>query len=112
MKDEFLPSPKHVHKNLFSHPDNYAKLFLNIPVKATHDTIGEDALIPPRPVFEKSLRSHIVNTNLSAQMTIIEAIKSAQAEMNAMITEKNIRSALSYDIPSAADQFINLKGRF
>lgn len=68
-----------------------------------NDTINENGLVPSRLVFCIIPRYPILNTELPTHKDRMNAIKRAQAEMNSNVAERCLMTALTRDIPPAAD---------
>ena len=89
-------------------PNIKNRFILRVAVKAMNDTINENGLVPSRLVFGIIPRLAIINTDLPTQKDRMNAIKSAQAEMNSIIAECRIMTALKSDMPPAADRTYKL----
>lgn len=96
------------NKITHGHPTRAKRLALSIAVKAMNDTIGENGLVPSRLVFGIIPRFPILNTNLPMQKDRMAMIKETQAEMNCSIAERRVLTALTRDIPPAADRTYNI----
>lgn len=68
-----------------------------------NDRINENGLVPSRLVLGMFPRFPILNTDLPTQKDRINVIKAAQAEMNSIVAERRLLTALTRDIPPAAD---------
>jgi len=77
---------------------------LKLATKAMNDTMGEDGLVPSLLVFGIIPRFPIISTNLPTQQERMDALATAQKEMNAIVSERRITAALTRNIPSAADR--------
>ena len=73
-----------------------------------NDTIGENGLVPALLVFSIIPRFPIINTNLPSQKERMAIISTAQMQMNAIVIERRVATALSRNIPPASDRNSNL----
>jgi len=89
-------------------PEANPRMILSVAVKAMNDTINEKGLVPSRLVFGILPRFPILNSNLPNQKERLEIIKTAQAEMNSIVAERKIMTALSKNVPAAADRTYKL----
>lgn len=71
-------------------------------VKARHGTITENGLVPSRHVFEMISRFAIINNDLPTQKDLMNAIQTAQAEMDYIVSEQRQMTALTREIQPAA----------
>lgn len=86
------------------YPNVVPGLVLKVAVKAMNDTIGENGLVPTRLVFGVIPRVPIISTELPTQIERMEILPAAQAEMISIVAERKIMTALTRDIPPAADR--------
>lgn len=92
----------------YTHPTVSPLYLLKVAVKAMNDTMGENGLVPSRLVFGMIPRFPIINTDLPTQKERMEALKTAQAEMNSIVAERRVVEALTRNIPPAADRVYKL----
>jgi hypothetical protein len=85
-----------------THPDIQPAIGLRLAVKAMNDTIGEDGLVPSLLVFGISPRHQVLSTNLPTQQERMKVLATANAEMNSIIAERRILTALQKSIPAAS----------
>lgn len=69
-----------------------------------NNTNGENGLDQTRLEFRILNRLPILNSELQNRKGRFEALKTAQAEMNTIIADRHIQTALSADIPWDADR--------
>jgi hypothetical protein len=91
------------NKIRMDYPHIPAGTLLKLGVKAKNDMIGENGLVPSLLVFGVILRYPALNTELPNQKVRMEVIAAAQMEMNSIIAERNIETALAKNIPSTAE---------
>lgn len=72
-------------------------------------TMGENGLVPSRLVFEIIPGFRILNTDLPNKHERMAIISKVQAEMNTIIAEKRVRSALNRNIPLAVDRVYKMR---
>lgn len=72
------------------------------------DTNGEHGLVPTRLLLGVIPISPIISTLLPNQKEKMEALAAPQAETNSVIAERKIMTALTRDIPSAADRHYDM----
>lgn len=89
-------------KSSFPHLSKHA--LLKLAVKAMNDTSGENGLVPLFLVFEIFPRLPIISHDLPNQEKRVKIMVEAQMEMNAIVAEKRISTALSKNVPAAADR--------
>lgn len=68
-----------------------------------NNIINEKGLDPSRLVFGIILIFSILNTDLPTQKDRMHAIKTDQAELNSIVAERRLLTAITRDIPPAAD---------
>ena len=95
-------------KIIEDHPDVNPREALKIAVKAMNDTIGENGLVPTRLVFGMLPRYPILSQDVPTQNERMKAPTSAQMEMNRIVSERKVLTALNRDIPPAADRSYRL----
>ena len=83
-------------------------IILRLAVKAMNDTMGENGLVPSLLVFGIIPRFPIINSELPTQKERMEALASAQMEMNSIIAERRISAALQRNIPRSAGQVLEV----
>lgn len=81
---------------------------LKISFNAINDTSDERGLVPSRLVFGILSRFFILNTGLPNQIDRMNAIKTAQAEMNSIVAEQRVLTVLTRNILPAADRTYKL----
>jgi transposase InsO family protein len=91
------------NKIRMDYPHIPARTLLKFGVKAMNDTVGENGLVPSLLVFGVIPRYPALNTELPNQKVRMEVIAAAQMEMNSIIAERRIATALAKNIPSAAE---------
>lgn len=96
---------RRIYRNIrFAPPQLTEKFSVNVAVKVVNDTMSENGLVLTRLVYGDVPRFPIINTELPNQKDRLEAIKTAQAEMNAIVAERRIRTALAYEITPPSDR--------
>lgn len=75
------------------------------------DTIGENGLVPSRLVFENVPRLPIISAKLPKQKERMEAIAKAQMEMNAIVAEWRVLTALSRNVSQYAGYIFRIGDR-
>lgn len=73
-----------------------------------NDTMGETFLVHSRLVFGVLFRFSILSTNPLYQKKLMEAIKTAQAEMNSIVAERKVYESLTRNTPPVADRAYKL----
>jgi len=96
------------NKVIKDHPAVPRRVLLNLAVKAMNDTIGENGLVPSRLVFGMIPRFPIISYDIPSQKDRMDALATLQKEMNAIIAERRVLTALNRDIPPAADRVYSL----
>ena len=86
------------------HPTVRKELLLRIAIKAMNDTIGEDGLVPSLLVLGIVPIFPILNTNLPQQQERMKALITARQEMNSIIAERRVTTALQKSFPSSIDR--------
>lgn len=66
--------------------------------------MSEIGLVPTRHICGATPKFPFINTELPNQKNRMEAMKTAQAEMSAIVAERRICTALGHEISSAADR--------
>lgn len=69
-----------------------------------NDTIGENGLVPSFLVFGIIPRFTIISPTLPSQAEWMKLLAKSQMEMNAIVPERRISTALSKNVSAAADQ--------
>lgn len=77
---------------------------LKIALKAMNDTMGENGLVPSLLVFGIIPRFPIITSDLPNQRERMEVLAAAQKEMNTIIAERRIITALTTNTPSSVDE--------
>ena len=90
-------------KTMKEYPGVPRHMGLQLAVKAMNDTMGENGLVPTKLVFGTIPRFPIINSDLPSQKERMDALQIAQKEMNSIIAERRVRTALSKEVPPAAD---------
>lgn len=75
---------------------------LHVAIKAVNETMVENGLVPARLVFGIIPRFSILSTGLPRQKERMDATKLGKADMNSIIAEGRVKSALFSNIPPAA----------
>lgn len=75
------------------------------------DTIGENELQTSCLIFETFCRSSMTSADLAKKSRKRETLATAQTKMNAVVTERRIRSAFLKDIQPAVDKTLHLGSR-
>lgn len=75
---------------------------IKIALKAMNGTQQENGLVPSRLVFGIIRRFPILSSNLPIPKVRMEALKSAQSEMNSLVVERGVLKARTKSIPPAA----------
>lgn len=99
------------NKIAMDYPSSSASILLKIAVKAMNDTIGENGLVPSKLVFGITPRFPIISTDLPNQRNRMAALARAQMEMNSIVSERRVQSALTKEIPPAANRTYQLGER-
>ena len=81
---------------------------LRLTLKAMNDTMGENGLVPSLLVFGIIPRFPVISSQLPAQSERMEVLTMAQREMNTIIAQRRIITALTKNIPSASDRFYSI----
>jgi hypothetical protein len=76
---------------------------LKLAMKSMNDTIGENGLVPSILVFGVAPKYSTLSTKLPNQKERMEVTSAAQQEMNSIIAERRITTALNKNVPSAVD---------
>lgn len=106
----FLGIGKHLQEPLrfiynkvgHNYPTVEKSFILKVSIKAIDDIMTEKLLVNSRSVYEIIPRVPILNTKLPKQGERMDIKKNAQAEMNNIIAERRVLSALTTYIPPAA----------
>lgn len=69
-----------------------------------NDTIGENGLIPSFLVFGNISSSPVISHDLPNQQERMRILAEAQMEINAIVAEKRMQTALNRYVPAAADK--------
>jgi hypothetical protein len=85
-----------------THPDIERNLCLKLTVKSMNDTVGEDGLVPSLLVFGINPRHPVMSTDLPTQKERMDVLATANSEMNSIIAERRIQTALQKAIPAAS----------
>lgn len=91
-------------------PNTDRKLALSIAVKLCNDTAGINGLSPTLLVFETVPQIPIVPKELPKQSKRLKAMRSTRSEMTRAIAADRIRTALTRNVPTAADNERNEGG--
>lgn len=73
-----------------------------------NDIIGENGLVPTSLLFGVGPWVPIFSTNIPTQKERLSFLAAASAEVNAVIAERKITTALTRKIPPAADRVYKL----
>lgn len=84
---------------------------VRIAVKEMDDTIGENALVSRRLNFGAILRLPIISADLQKQMYRMKDIAKAEMEMNAIVAERRVSTALNENVPRYADSIFRIGDR-
>ena len=103
---ERLHAPlRHIYRKIKS---DFAQIspgiLVNVAVKATNDTNGENDLVPSLLVFGIVPRFPIISSHLPTHRERMEALSEAQMEMNAIISERRVSKILHRNIRQATDR--------
>jgi hypothetical protein len=85
------------------YPHISPRIILKITVKVMNDTIGENGLVTSLLAFGDVPRFRILSTELPNQKERMTAISLAKMEMNSIIAERRITTALMKIAPSSVD---------
>jgi transposase InsO family protein len=85
------------------YPHISPRIILKITVKVMNDTIGENGLVPSLLVFGVVPRFPMLSTDLPNQKERMAAISLAKMEMNSIIAERRVNTALRKNAPSSVD---------
>lgn len=88
------------NKSEFSKIDN--DTILKLTVKAMNDTMGPTGLVPSLLVFGMLPRFPAVQTNLPNQCDGMHALLMAKTEMEGIVAEQRLKTALSNNVPLAS----------
>jgi hypothetical protein len=96
------PLRRMYRKGKMTHPDIERNLCLKLTVKSVNDTIVEDGLVPSLPVFGINPRHPVMGTDLPTQKERLDVLATTNSEMNSIIAERRIQTALQKAIPAAS----------
>jgi hypothetical protein len=77
---------------------------LKLATKGINDTNGENGLVPSLLTFGVIPRFPILNTDLPVQRERMDALASAQREMQTIVAERRIQQALLSNVTQSADR--------
>lgn len=86
------------------HADVPKAMLLRLAVKAMNDTMNENGLVPSLLVFGIIPRFPIIATELPTQKDRMDVLAPERAEMEAIVSQKRIMTALLNAVPPAADR--------
>jgi hypothetical protein len=91
-----------------TNPDIERNLCLRLTFKSMNDTIGEDLLVPSLLVFGINPRHPVMSTDLPTQKERMNVLATANSEMNSIIAESRIQTALQKAIPAASINTVDI----
>jgi hypothetical protein len=91
-------------KLTFEHPKLSPELRLSIAVKALNDTAGPDGLVPSLLVFGALPRPPEIRKEFPAQRARFQAMHTARAEYERLVSAERIRRGLRKQVTPAADR--------
>lgn len=107
--ERLIEPPRRIYNKIRNyHASADQQLVLKIAVKAINDMTGKNGLVPTRLVLGVTPRCPIISTELPRKKERMELLAATKAKMNAVIVKRRIMTAITRNIPPAADRLYDV----